>query len=95
MGVVYIIARLVMALLSVLEIAMFIRAILSWFPAADGTAFSDLVYTVTEPVIAPIRVLIDRMGWFRSLPIDVSFLIAYLLLFLLQGLFGGLTAIFF
>lgn len=95
MNIVYMIARLVSALLSVLELAMFIRAILSWFPGAADSAFGDLIYTVTEPIVAPVRALADRLGWFRSSPIDFSFMIAYLLLFILQGLLSSFTALFF
>lgn len=95
MGIVYMIARLVSALLSVLEIAMLIRAILSWFPNVADSAFGDLIFTVTEPIVAPIRALADRFGWFRNSPIDFSFMIAYFLLFVLQGVIGSFTAMFF
>lgn len=95
MGIVYMIARLVSALLSVLEVAMLIRAILSWFPNAADSAFGDLIFTVTEPIVAPIRALADRFGWFRNSPVDFSFMIAYFLLFILQGLISSFTTIFF
>ena len=93
MGVVRIVAGLASALLSVMQVAMLIRAILSWFPQAADSAFGDLIATVTEPVVAPIRALADRFGWFRNSPIDFSFMIAYLLIFLLQGMLSGFTSI--
>ena len=86
MVVVRMIASLVSALLVLLEFAMFLRAILSWIPTLGNSAVGDFVCTVTEPLIAPIRALADRFGWFRNSPIDFSFMIAYLLLFLLQRL---------
>lgn len=95
MTVVYMIARLVSALLSLMQVAMLIRAILSWIPAWGGSAFGDLIYTVTEPVVAPIRALADRMGWFRNSPIDFSFMIAYLLLIILQNVVASFTEMFF
>ena len=95
MGVVRIVAGLVSALLSVMQVAMLIRAILSWFPQAADSAFGDLIATVTEPVVAPIRALADRFGWFRNSPIDFSFMIAYLLIFLLQGMISGFTTLLF
>lgn len=95
MGVVRIVAGLVSALLSVMQVAMLIRAILSWFPQAADSAFGDLIATVTEPVVAPIRALADRFGWFRNSPIDFSFMIAYLLLFVLQGMISGFTTLLF
>ena len=91
----YILATTVSAALLLLEIAMFLRAILSWIPGLDGTAFSDFLYTVTETLVAPVRALCDRFEWFRNSPLDVSFMIAYLLLFLLQGLVSGFTGMLF
>ena len=95
MGVVRIVAGLASALLSVMQVAMLIRAILSWFPQAADSAFGDLIATGTEPVVAPIRDLADRFGWFRNSPIDFSFMIAYLLLFVLQGMISGFTTLLF
>ena len=95
MGVVRIVAGLASALLSVMQVAMLIRALLSWFPQAADSAFGDLIATVTEPVVAPIRALADRFGWFRNSPIDFSFMIAYLLLFVLQGMISGFTTLLF
>ena len=85
----------VCVLLSAVQLAMTVRAILSWFPQAADSAFGDLIATVTEPVVAPIRALADRFGWFRNSPIDFSFMIAYLLIFLLQGMISGFTTLLF
>ena len=41
---------------------------------------------VTEPVVAPVRRLFERLNWFQNLPIDISFLVAYLLLTLVSSL---------
>lgn len=91
MAVVYMVAKLVSALLTVLEAAMFIRVILSWIPAWGSSAFGDLVYTVTETVVAPVRALADRFGWFRGSPIDFPFMIAYVLLFVVQSVISAAT----
>ena len=68
------------ALLNTLQIAMLVRAVLSWFPLREDNPFVMLIHMVTEPVVAPIRALFDRFGWFRDIPIDISFLVAWLLL---------------
>jgi uncharacterized protein YggT (Ycf19 family) len=39
---------------------------------------------MTEPVIAPVRKFLWRMGWFQGLPIDMSFMVTYLLLMALR-----------
>jgi uncharacterized protein YggT (Ycf19 family) len=39
---------------------------------------------VTEPVIMPVRAVINRLGLFEGLPIDMSFLITFMLLSVLE-----------
>ena len=65
--------------LSALQLAMLIRAIMSWFPM-ESNAFENFLYTITEPIILPVRKLFERFNWFQGLPIDVSFFVTYLLL---------------
>ncbi len=74
------------ALIYVIELCMLIRAILSWFPISDDNPILNFVYMVTEPVVAPVRRLFERLNWFQNLPIDISFLVAYLLLTLVSSL---------
>ena len=74
--------NIVVLLLLVIQTAMLIRAILSWFPM-EPNKFINFIYGITEPLVAPIRALFDKMGWFRGLPIDLSFMATYLLISLL------------
>lgn len=76
------------ALLFALEICMLIRAILSWFPIKEDNPILLFVTMVTEPVIAPIRALFERFGWFRNIPIDMSFIVAYILLAMISTVIG-------
>ncbi len=78
----------VSALLSAVQLCMFVRAILSWFPIRDDNPILRFVLMVTEPLVAPIRALFDRMGWFRNFPIDMSFLAAFLLISFVSGMVG-------
>ena len=64
---------------TVLETAMFLRAILSWF-IMDGNRFTDVLYAFTEPVILPIRLLFEKLGWENRFPIDIPFMVTFLLL---------------
>ena len=66
-------------LVSSLLIAMTARAILSWFPM-DSNKFTDFLYAVTEPFIYPVRMLFQKMNWFSGLPIDISFLVSYMII---------------
>ena len=62
---------------------MLVRAILSWFPNFSGGKFSYFLYELTEPLIAPIRKLLSKTSLGNSM-IDISFLITFLVLFLIQ-----------
>ena len=75
---IFIVKHAVTLLLSFVQIAMLVRAILSWFPI--NNRFVDFVYSVTEPFIYPVRRLFEKMGWFQGLPVDISFMVSYLLL---------------
>lgn len=84
--VVNIIKNIALALLSVLDIAMFARAILSWIdPMGDGP-LSSFLYAITEPIILPFRKLFEKMNWFAGSPIDMAFLFAMFAIVLLQSL---------
>jgi uncharacterized protein YggT (Ycf19 family) len=74
-----VVTDVVVLLLLGVQIAMMLRAILSWFPM-DSNKFVDFLYVITEPFIVPIRALFEKMGWFRNLPIDISFFVTYILL---------------
>ena len=75
-----ILGNTVLTLLSALEICMLVRAVLSWFPIRDDNPILRFVEMVTEPLIAPIRALLDRTGWFRNFPLDMSFFVTFLLI---------------
>ena len=81
--VLHIVSTVVVLLLSAVQLCMLLRAILSWF-MMESNRLTDFLYGVTEPFIYPVRLLFDRMGWFRNLPIDLSFMVTYLLLSLLM-----------
>ena len=68
---------------------MLVRAVLSWFPLNDDNKFLIFIESVTEPVIFPIRALLDRFEFFAAFPIDISFLLAYILLTVVSSLLGG------
>jgi len=65
--------------LAAVELAMFARAILSWF-FTEESRLGDFLYAVTEPVILPVRLIFEKFGWFQNLPIDVSFFVTFLLI---------------
>ncbi len=72
--------------LRTLEFLMFVRAILSWFPPSSGRPgpVRAFIITVTEFAIAPVRALLDRFEFTRRSPIDIPFLVTFLLLSMLS-----------
>lgn len=84
----YVLVNFVIVFIEVITIAMFIRAILSWFFEAEGK-FVKFLYVITEPAIIPIRKLFYKMNWFQNSPIDLSFTFAFLALFLIQTLLSS------
>lgn len=80
--VTYVLVQIVHVLLQILNVAMLVRAVLSWFPLGDDNFIDALVYGITEPFIMPLRALFDKFGWFEGSPIDVPFFFAYMLIML-------------
>ena len=76
-------ASFVSALLFVVQTAMFLRAILSWFIPDENNRLVQFLIVVTEPFIIPVRVLLQKLNLFQDTPIDVSFFITYLLLWVI------------
>ncbi len=65
----------------VLTILIIIRSLLSFFPNMDPrNPLVEFLTTVTEPILAPIRAIVPRLGMF-----DFSPLLAVLLLNIVIG----------
>lgn len=62
-------------LCQVLTFAIVIRALLSWFPLSPYNPFSVVLFQITEPLLAPLRRVIPRIG-----NLDISPMVAILLL---------------
>ena len=78
---VYILVRFLVLFLDVILVAMFVRAVLSWFSMGNGMSpLGYFLFIVTEPIILPVRILCARFGWFQGVPLDMSFLITTMLL---------------
>ncbi|HLF71851.1 MAG TPA: YggT family protein [Dehalococcoidia bacterium] len=71
------IAQIVLATVYVLSLLIFIRAILSFFPGIVNPrgSISEFLYTVTEPVLAPIRAILPSMGGIDLSPMVAIFVL--------------------
>ena len=83
---VYVITAMLSLLLSTNQLLMLIRAILSWFPMEEDSNLIRFIYMATEPVILPVRSLLDRFGLFEGMPIDMSFFITFMLISIIRML---------
>jgi YggT family protein len=75
--------------ISFIILAMFVRAIASWFRFDERYAIIRFLARITDPFIDPVRRIVPPMGF-----IDVAFIITFFLLrtmqiLLLQGLPSG------
>jgi YggT family protein len=63
-----------------LRIAILVRVISSWLPISPHSPWIRWAYAVSEPILRPMRQIIPGMG-----PIDITPIIAYFLIGLLQS----------
>jgi YggT family protein len=73
-------------LLGVYNIILLIRVLVSWLPIDPYNPIVRVLYTLTEPLLEPIRSLLPRVGG-----LDLSPLVAYILIFALQWALGILA----
>lgn len=71
---------LVYWLINLMSLAIFIRAISSWIFPDPYSKFVRTLIQITEPILAPTRKLLNRFGISQKLPIDISPIVAILIL---------------
>lgn len=67
-------------LFSIIDYILLIRVILSWIPIGRNNVFVNIIYNLTEPMLQPIRNLINKSPIGDALMIDFSIIILYILL---------------
>ncbi|MFN8593257.1 MAG: YggT family protein [Thermomicrobiales bacterium] len=75
------IVSLLLWILQLLTFALIGRALLSWFDPRMEWTVSRILAEITDPIIMPLRRVIPPIGM-----IDISFIVAILLIQLLQQL---------
>jgi YggT family protein len=66
-------------LLQILLVAILVRVVLTWFPVDQSNPIIRVVNEVTEPVLAPFRRVIPRIGMFDLSPIAAMLVIQVIL----------------
>ncbi|NDJ52195.1 MAG: YggT family protein [Chloroflexi bacterium] len=64
------------------------RALISWFRVDPYSPIVRFLHDATEPVLAPIRSVVPPMGG-----LDLSILIAFILLFIIQSILQQLLLV--
>ena len=72
------------AALAVLQVALIVRVLSSWFPVSPDSRFIRWAYVLTEPILRPLRRIVPPVG-----PIDITPLIAYFAIRLVGGFIVG------
>ena len=68
--------NIICQLLTIYLIVVFARVILSWFPLSPNSPMAGIysfIYTLTEPVLGPLRRIMPPLGGFDLSPIVVFF----------------------
>lgn len=78
--------RAIDILFNVIEFAILARVIISWIPVARDNRIIQFLYTITEPILAPIRSLIERSAFGRNMMFDISPIIAFLLIGIVRNI---------
>lgn len=82
---VYIVTALADGILMAVQIALIVRAVMSWFPFGENI-ISDIAYSLTEPLIIPVRRVLDRFESLRNFPIDIAFFVTFMIVSVLSAL---------
>ena len=78
----------VLLLLQIFLLVLVGRAVMSWFPLRSGgvaASVNSALFTVTEPVLRPVRRVVPRTGM-----LDLSFLVVFFGVIILQQLVASL-----
>lgn len=84
-------ARVISWLIDIVSILIVVRALLSWLPLGENNKLLYFLDVMTEPVVSPIRKLLNKSEALSQIPIDLAPLIALIILSLLGGFVMSFT----
>ncbi|HOM01391.1 MAG TPA: YggT family protein [Acetivibrio sp.] len=80
-------------LLEIIQWSIVIRAILSWFSIPKNNIFVKFILQLTEPILSPIRNLLENTSFGRNSMVDFSPIIAFLILMIISGFINNMIMI--
>ncbi len=78
--------NLILWILQALSLLLLARALMSWFDPSFQSTFGKAIFSVTEPILAPIRQVIPAMG-----VLDLSTIVAIILIQIISRLISSST----
>ena len=81
--VIQILFQLLYSAVTLVEVLIIIRCVLSFLPDWNNR-FTAFIFGVTEPILAPCRAILRQFDFLRMLPIDLSPILAFILLGILN-----------
>jgi YggT family protein len=80
-------ASLLLSILNLLTILLVVRALMSWFDPGFQSAIGRFIFSITEPIVAPVRQVIPSTGM-----LDLSIMVTMLLIIVLRQLIASTLA---
>lgn len=76
-------------LFGIIDSLILVRVLLTFFPTLQSSRISYFIYQMTEPILAPCRAILDKLGLGMGM-IDFSPILAFIILNILQKLINAL-----
>ncbi len=73
--------NMILWILNLLSLLLLVRALMSWFDPSFQSTIGKAIFGVTEPILAPIRQVLPRMGM-----LDLSIIVAIILIQIISRL---------
>ncbi len=74
-----------------LKLALCVNAVISWLPLDDDNIFVVLLEGICAPVVYPARLLVEKSETLSSLPIDISYILTYVVLMIIGAMLPGIS----
>lgn len=82
----YTVIKAVDVLFKVMEYAILARVLISWFPIPKDSQIIRLLYQITEPILSPIRSIINKSALGKNMMMDFSPILAFVLIGLVRNI---------
>ncbi len=79
--------ELIVLLINLLAFAILGRALVSWFQLPPDNPIVVVLYQITEPILAPLRRVVPRLGMFDITPMIAMFVLFTLARFISRANF--------